>query len=342
MTPSLATLALCLAVPSAAPAPSALDQVLKLLGQKKCDDAFELVAKAEVPSPPTPASLKSAKAVARGAEACRESDPVVALSFSALAAKLAPSDDEVAVTHAQGLVAVKQEADAAAALAAIVAAQPARKAPKAWMLRARLVHESGDFEEAVRLFTGLAAEPATRKEAEPLLALAREGLEKSREVRYPPRRPDATEKPVVEPEPAVRRHESGQVAASFPGQQVGLGGSTTLKARLVKGRTYVFKATGRCDRSLREFVDENPESPGFGNTIRVKPVDTRGPVFGLDFRVQFGSQASRSLGVDVGADDESKVEFVADADDQVIRVFDESNAAKEVTCTVGGFSVVAR
>lgn len=342
MTFSLATLALCLAVPSAALAPSALDQVLKLLGQKKCDDAFELVAKVEVPSPPTPASLKAAKAVAKGAEACRESDSVVALTFSALAAKMAPADDDVVVTHAHGLVAVKQETDAATALDAIVAAQPARKAPKAWMLRARLAHESGDFEQAVRLLTGLAAEPATKKDAEPLLALAREGLEKSREVRRPPRRPDATETPVAEPRNPGRRHEPGQVVAAFVGQRIGLGGSATLEAKLVKGQAYVFKATGRCDRALREFVDEDPESPGFGNTLRVKPVDTRGPVFGLDFRVQFGSQPSRSLGVEVGADDENAIEFVADADDEIIRVFDESNAAKEVSCTVGGFSVVAR
>ncbi|MGC4122224.1 MAG: hypothetical protein QM765_48110 [Myxococcales bacterium] len=342
MSSSLTCLSLLIALAApAAPAPAAgsgaLDQLLKLLGQKKCDDAFELVAKVEVPSPPTPASLKAAKTVAKGAEACRDQDPVVALTFSALAVRMAPSEEEVVVAHAQGLVAVKEEAEAAGVLDALVAAQPAKKAPKAWMMRARMAQESGDSEEAMRLLTALVAEPTTKKEAEPLLAAAKEALEKRKEVAVPPRRPDATEKPMVEPKPSERRHDSGQLVASFPNQTIGLGGSTTLKVKLVKGQIYVLRATGRCDRTVREFLDED------GNTIRVKPVDTRGSVFGMDFRVEFGGrQGSRSLSVGIGEEDENKLEFIADADDQSIRVYDESRAAKEVACTVGGFSVTAK
>ncbi|HEY3445853.1 MAG TPA: hypothetical protein VGK67_05775 [Myxococcales bacterium] len=340
---SLASLALIALVCSAAPpaAPSGLDQVLKLLGQQKCDDAFELVAKVEVPNPPTPASLKAAKAVAKGAAACRASDAGVALTFSALALRLAPSEDEVVVAHAEGLMAVQEPVDAAATLDALIAAQPVKKAPKAWMMRAKMAHGFGDYEEAVRLLTSLAAEPATKKEAEPLLATAKEGLEKRKEISFPPPRPDAVEKPLAETKPAetkpaAGRPAAGQVVAVFDGSQIGLGGEQVLKAKLVKGQSYVFKATGQCTRSMREFLDED------GNVIRVKPVDTRGPVFGMDFRVQFGAQDSRSLSAGVGEPDENRLTFVADADEEAIRVFDSSNPGKEVTCTMGQFSVVAQ
>lgn len=341
MSTFAATLVLAVLAPAAAPAPAPaaapnpLDQLVKLLGQKKCDDAFELIAKVEAPSPATPAGQKAAKAIAKGAEACRKDDAVVALGFSGLARKLAPEDAEVAFTHAEGLVAARARADAVAALDALVAAQPAKKAPKVWMLRARLAHEDGDFEEAVRLLTPLAAEPGTKKEAEPLLASARSGLEKRKEIAFPPPRPAATEKPLVEPTPATRRHQPGQVVEALPGE-ISLRGERVFKVKLIKGGSYLFKAAGRCERAPREYVDDE------GNTIKVKPLDTRGPVFGLDFRVQFGGQESRALAVDVGAADENRIEFLADADEQVIRVWDASNTDKEVTCTMGHFSIEAR
>ena len=73
---ALALLALVASAPTPAPAAAnaqaqPLDQLVSLLSEKKCDEAFTLVAGIAPPSPPTPAGRKAAQSIAQGAAECR-------------------------------------------------------------------------------------------------------------------------------------------------------------------------------------------------------------------------------------------------------------------------------
>ncbi len=338
-------LALAVAATAAAPSPtpptptpSALEQVVQLLAANRCDDAFELLAKVEAPSPPAATHLQASRSLAKGARDCRASDPAVALAFSALATRLAPGDAEIAAAHAEGLLALGDEPAAAALLDALIAVQPAKQAPSAWLLRAKMALEIGDLERAMELLGPLVAEPTTAKLAQPLLEGAREGQAKRKELVFPPPAPKAAEKAAPAPAPKARRHQPGETVAVLPGL-IGVRGSQVLFAQLARGQIYEFRASGRCTRT------PTTRYTTCGEAVRVMPPDSRASVFGLDFRVQFGNaEGSRPLAVGVGEDEESRVEFVADADLVRIRVFDDSTeeAAEQVSCSVSGFSVVAR
>jgi len=311
--------------------PTPLDQVVALLTAKKCDDAFLMLAKVQAPSPPTPEGRKAARPVAKGAGDCLKEDPMLGLALSTLAMKLAPEELEVQIGHAEALVAVKETNEAAVLLAGIVKANSAKQAPAAWFLLADLAHQGRDDAQAVQLLTPLAAEPAWKARAAPLLAQAKAALAQRGDEVAPPELPTPGAKPSGPTGPAPR---SGEVIAKFP-NSIQRRGKDELKVRgLVPGRPYVFRATGTCERELKEFTDEE------GNVYRRRGL---ADVFGLDFRVQFGSSASRSLSMGTGGKrEENRIEFVAEEAEMRIRVFDESSVDDDVACTLDGFSVVAR
>ncbi|HEY3447387.1 MAG TPA: hypothetical protein VGK67_13530 [Myxococcales bacterium] len=333
LSPSLLLLVLCSAAAPAAPGP--LEQVVAHLEQKKCDDAFLLIAQVKVPAPPTPEGRAAAGPISNGAVGCRSQDSKVALALSALAVQLAPDDPQVLLAHAEGLIGEQQRGEAAALLDRLVKAQAAVKAPDAWFLRARLASEEGDHERAVELLTLLATLAAHRDRAAPLLAEANAAVEKSKAERRAlaeaaRRAPPAAAVPAparAQPkgESLARRHEPGTIVASF-GAWVGLGESRVFVAQdLVPGQTYEFQALGSCRRRSQGYAD------------------VRTDVFGVDFRVQFGAEASRSLSTGQnGATDENKIPFVAEASQQSIRVFDASSAGREASCWMSGFSVTAK
>ncbi|MGC4123245.1 MAG: hypothetical protein QM765_53500 [Myxococcales bacterium] len=334
----LISVALC----AAAPAPSALDSLVQQLAKGRCDEAFELLSKVEVPSPPAEASLKAARALAQGANSCRAGDAAMALGFSALALKLAPGDAEVVASHAEGLAAVGEKGEAIRLLDVVIQAQPPKAAPAAWLLRAKLALEQGADEEAYRLLLQITAEPAAVKAATPLFQkFMEEQIKKSKGAdvaRKPPTSPAPTEDATPTSPATARRQTPGAVVFSFPAA-IARHGDQRFMAKLVKGQTYVLKAHGRCERKPRLRPTR------CGGTTMAKPIDPHESVFGIDFRVQFGDQPSRGLSAGIGEDEESAIEFVADADLMTIRVFDESSTSVDeavASCTVGGFTILAK
>ncbi len=324
-----------------AAAPSPLDRLVAHLGRNECDEAFLLVSQVRAPAPPTVEGQSAGRTISAGAVRCRAQDSKVALALTALAAQLAPDDPQVLLAHAEGLLGEQERGEAEAVLDRLVKAQPAAKAPAAWFLRARLASEEGDLERAVELLAALSAEAAHRERASPLLAEARAALavrkaereELAEAARRPaapaptPTQPPATQAPSEEkPQPTSPRHRPGEVVATFKAW-VGMGESRSFVASgLVPGQTYVFHASGSCRR------------------VRMRRADVRRDVFGIDFRVQFGSSAeSRALRLgQEGSRDESHVPFVADASEVVIRVFDSSSAGPEASCYLTDFSVTAK
>ncbi|MGC4122472.1 MAG: hypothetical protein QM765_49420 [Myxococcales bacterium] len=211
--------------------------------------------------------------------------------------------------------------------------QGAAKAPEAWFLRAKLASEENEPERAVELLTALAGEAAHRDRAAPLLAQASDAVEKRKAERVAldeaARRavtvPKAAPAAPAKTEAPFPRHPPGQVVAAWD-VWLSLGEERVFVAHgLTPGQRYVFRASGSCRK------------------VRLGYADVRTDVFGIDFRVQFGSEeSSRSLVVgQEGALDENKVSFVAGGSEQSIRVFDASSVGRTASCYMTGFSVVA-
>ncbi len=309
----------------AAPA-QPLDQLVGHLAAHQCDEAFLLLSRVQVPGSPTRPGTTAAKAVVRGAAECGKEDPRVGLSLLELAARLDPGDVEIQVALAEALVALDEPRDAAAVLDAVIAKHPAKQAPQAHFLRATLALEAGQTTRAEGLLTPLLAEPAWAERAAKKLALAR-----SQQVRR--QAEPATSEPAPSL-PSAPQHASGTVVQAFPGVAVGLGGSATLEVRgLVPGHVYLLRSNGVCEREPKPYpVDE------FGN-LGEKPNLT--PIFGIDLRVQFGNQPSRSLAVGQLRSEVNRIDFVAQGAEMVVRVFDDSSVDRDVRCTVQDFAVVA-
>jgi tetratricopeptide (TPR) repeat protein len=175
---TIASTVILLLLGASPPPADALAQALGLLGVKKCDDAFALLAQIHPSSPPTAKEARAARDLANGAAACRAADPIVALGFSTLAARLAPSDADVLLEHAVGLLAADQRADAASTLDHLMELRTAAQMPRAWLLRGKLASDEGDHAIAVKALAPLMSDAAMRPEAAPLLAASKAALDK--------------------------------------------------------------------------------------------------------------------------------------------------------------------
>jgi hypothetical protein len=130
------------------------------------------------------------------------------------------------------------------------------------------------------------------------------------------------------------------VVGTYPGR-IGRRGRTTFTVEgLIPGRRYVFLATGNCKRTSKVVEHEGWERRRY--QVRRKRTDAA--VSGIDFRVSFGSQPSRSIVVGQnGGLDRSRISFVADASEMQVTVFDESSLQfdDEASCDVSDFAVEA-
>lgn len=346
----LAPLALgpCLA---SAPACPDTSKLVSLLEAKKCEDAFLLLSGIEVPETANCAS--EAHAILRAEAACQAQDATLALDFSALAARLAPVDDEVQVAYAEALIALDQREAAAQVLDRIMRLYPVDMAPRAWLLRGKLASQDQDHALVERALSPLASDPAYMAEVVPLLVKSRAELSKQAEE----------ERKITDILDAVRKtmrdmagsssgptgasgklgatpHVPGAVVAEFPGS-VGNDGEVHLKVTgLVRGRLYQFRATGTCSpvmKQTRQVCDDEGNCYGFGMSKSVS-------LSSIDFRVQIGDEPSRPLLVG-GQDqsEESRVSFVATGPEVNVRVYDDSSfsASESWDCKVTNFSVVA-
>ncbi|HEY3450114.1 MAG TPA: hypothetical protein VGK67_27420 [Myxococcales bacterium] len=332
---------------SAAPKEGPLSELVAHLDLKHCDEAFELISAVEVPPRADPELAHAARAIVRGAASCK-SDPPMALAFTGLAARLAPEDPTVLLEHATLLVTVKHRAEASELLERIIAKYPDSFA-KARLLRARVAAEEADLELAIQLLAPLAADPASKAEAEPLLAQCRAQWQAQKATEGEPaqREARAVERPQREPKGGKGRRESestqprsldqpspdaGKLVSNLSGK-VSLGGEHTFSVKgLRKGQNYTFKASGECSRKAKKGKRKK------GGMVE----DPNRSIFGIDFAVQFGQQEPRTLAAGQGEAELNEIGFTADADAIPVRVFDRSNVEKDVACTFTGFSVVVR
>ncbi|HCF61403.1 MAG TPA: hypothetical protein DFS52_25825 [Myxococcales bacterium] len=122
----------------------------------------------------------------------------------------------------------------------------------------------------------------------------------------------------------------------MPGSIGRHGRTRFLITGLEKGAAYRFLATGRCKRVEKQITVGDCRSGYTSRSWKLTDAD----VTGLDFRVQFGDQPSRSLGVaQDGSKDQNRVSFFADAARMTLSVFDDSSTKTEVNCTIADFAI---
>ncbi len=97
-----------------------------------------------------------------------------------------------------------------------------------------------------------------------------------------------------------------------------------------KGGRYLFKARGECKW----------EPMVVWMVRRWVYVRRQRPIFGITFKVAFGSGEAVLLKVGENRPESNAIEFVADRDDLPIRVMDTWDLPKGVVCTVDGIQVV--
>lgn len=349
----MSSIALGIALLFVAAAPSAsVEQLVSLLDENRCDDAFLLLS--QIPTPPA-ASVAAARKVADGAARCRQSDPMVALSLSSFAARLAPGDAEVLVAYAEGLLAVDQRGEAAAVLERAMKAEPVEAAKRARLMRGRLAAAEQDYEVVVRVLEPLADDPGCRTEVVPMLAESRAALQaraqraqaladSEAEARRRAARAEHEARrkaPGDEAKPKRDRKAAGGFDAArppgpIPGRIGRNGRISFVVGGLQPGKVYRFIAAGACKRKEKRLEID----VGNGQTYERKWKLSDGVIGGLDFRVQFGDQPSRSVGVSHdGSKDGNRIAFTADAERMTITVYDDSSTREDVECTIDGFAI---
>ena len=322
---------------AAGAAPGPLGELVEKLEQSECDEAFELIAQVKVPATPSAELQAAARAVARGAAACK-SDPALALSFFELASRLAPDDGVVAVAHVEGLLAVKQRGEAASLVDKILERHPSEARVR--LMRGKLAAEEGEHELAVKTLMPLTADPAWAEQVNPLIdrskALLKQSRDAEKDLAFAAAQARAQSLTADQAAKSAKPSaESGKVVATLKGK-VGLGGDRSFSVKgLKKGASYVFRAMGTCERKKAA----KPKKKKGGGIIE----DPNRDIFGIDFAVQFAGQDPRPLSAGQSGDtDRNEIPFVADAESMTVRVFDRSGVEKGVSCTFTDFAVVTQ
>ena len=326
MTPLAGLFWLCAAAAPAGP----LDELVRELELKHCDEAFALLPQARA-AEPSGSAMATGLSIARESRSCK--DPAVALAFTGLALKLAPDDSRVQLAHVENLLALKERGEAARILDALLAKDP--DDVRARLARGRLAFEERDYPVVLRVLGPLAADPAHRDEVQSLLDQSRAALKAHQDGAQDLARAEAEARDKAKAvEPALRQAsgpspDSGKVVSSIKGK-VSLGDDHLFVAKgTKKGESYLFRAMGHCSRKQargkrRSGVIEDPNRS----------------MFGVDFAVQFGKQDPRPLSAGQGEPERNEIPFVADTDGVTIRVFDRSSVEKGVSCTFSDFAVV--
>ncbi|HET9452287.1 MAG TPA: hypothetical protein VFO83_15460 [Aggregicoccus sp.] len=266
-----------------------------------------------------------ARALAQGAERCREEEPVLAFALTQRALALAPHAPSLQLAHARSLLALEQRGAAAQLLDGLLRTpRPGRAVhAQARLLRAELAQAEGEPARVVALLTP----PGDSPRARALLAQARAQLEaRAREALAA----DALAQPPAEGEASAEEEEDARVR---PGQEawgtrgvVQGGGQRTFRLRHVRaGRTYVLLATGHCTLS-------RPDA----KRRRTSPAPRE--LFGVDFRAQVGSLEAWPLRMGLEPE-RSAFTFRAPENDPQLFVEDRSSARPGVRCSVRDLSV---
>jgi len=115
------------------------------------------------------------------------------------------------------------------------------------------------------------------------------------------------------------------------GEQLSKGTQRTFVAvGTKKGTRYVFRAQGQCWWIPLRI----PTKTGFIERERTERI------FGIDFRVTFGSDTKQFLNVGERVPQQSELTFVADRDDVPISIVDAFELPRDVMCNVEGLQVL--
>ncbi len=324
-----ALLTLAPAVSLAAPA----DQLISLLEQKRCEDAFLLIQQVKPPPAATAESASQGRRIARASLPCRQRDTALGVAFTELAAKLAPEDPEVLTAHAEALVSLQQRAEAARLLDKVLESHP-DDAPKARFARGKLAFDERDYETASKVLKPLKTDEEYGDEAQVMIVKSEAAMAQREQDEGEPKMlaPETAVKKADEAMKVTKKQPSGKVVAQLKGK-VTSGGSKTFTAKgLKKGQPYLFTASGECTRKGATGKRSKKTRGLHEDPLR--------DISGIDFAVQFGSQQPRTLSMGQHKPDSSRIEFLADAEAMAIKVFDRSSTDKDVKCTAEDFVVL--
>lgn len=321
--------------PAARAAKSAMDEVVSLVEQKECEEAYLRIAEVPTPEKPTAASEKDGRMLVRVVSACRAKDPVIGFALTEKALALAPADPAVQTAHAESLLALQQRGDAAALLDRILE-HHGDEARRARMLRGKLAALEADHALALRILRPLEREEQYGEEVAELLASCTAALEQ--------KHANKADLALAEAEARARAEEAEAALEQAPAVNAGPpvtiplrgkvsnGGEKVFTAKLRKGAAYVFTANGICTRSATKKKRR-------GSRLYEDP--TR-DIYGIDFAVQLGSLPPKQLSVGQFKSERSEIPFIAEGDRISIRVFDRSSVEPGVKCSVTDFSVRSR
>ena len=313
-----------------------LDELVRELELKHCDEAFALIAAAKASDPASAAAAAAGQSIARDSAHCRK-DPAVALAFTELAVRLAPDDRRVQLAHVENLIVLKERGEAARILDRLLEKDP--DDGRARLERGKLAVAEGEHALAIKTLGPLAADGSYRAEAQPLLEASRKALKEQKdseqdlawaaaEARDKAKAVDPALLKASQPSP-----DSGKLVASIKGKVATGDDHTFVVKGTKKGLGYLFRATGECTRKASRSHHRHG-SP--------TPADPGPSMFGIDFAVQFGGQDPRQLAAGQGSPEHNEIPFVADADGVSIRVFDRGGADKGVRCSFSDFAVVVQ
>lgn len=320
------------AVPDARAESGPMASIVALIEKKDCENAYLRIAEIPTPEKPNAQSEKDGRMLARVVSACRAKDPVIGFALTEKALALAPADPAVQTAHAESLLVLNQRGEAADLLDRILKFH-GDEARRARVLRGKLAAQEADHALAIRVLRPLEGDEQYGEEVARLIQTSATALEQRHANKADLALAEASAREKAEKaEQALKAQpdddERTPVAIPLRGK-VGNGGEKIFTAKVKKGSSYVFTASGQCTRSATKKKRR-------GSRMYEDP--TR-DIYGIDFAVQIGSMPPKQLSVGQFKVERSEIPFVAEEDKLPIRVFDRSSVESGVKCSVTDFSV---
>lgn len=286
--------------------------------------------------------LAYARVLVQAAGGCRTKDKVLALNLTEKAAELAPADYGVETAQAESLIATEQRTEGAKLLDQVIEKFPGT-ALRARLLRAELANNERDWAIAAQVARPLTGDPEYGKRATALVALAEHNLqenggEKARLALEEQQVRDNGDKAaaIATSHTVTKGSEaSGYEVWSGKTAKVVHGGSKTFSTKNLKaGSSYVFVATGTCEKPKVAKASRGGRSKK--KSHRQEPLTND---FGVSFKVYIGALEPLALDTDLGVHKRNSLLFRPLEDNPQIRVQDETDSKINVKCSITDIGV---
>lgn len=326
----------------AAPPRSAAERLSlakQLASAKACDEMLLSFESARPDVADASSDRATAQELIAAAQGACASDPAIALGIAAAAGRLAPRDVEILLARGDIELKAGNPGEAAKALDAAIDLAPAEA--RARIARAELALAEHDPALVLKVL-GPVQSGAEADRVRALMQRARVDLEEARaskkrlgEVSLRAERAAEAakrqDKATTFPDEAPLTGEGRLVWSAHAGLWTG-GQGRWAATGTRRGHTYVFEAIGYCHQP------SSWHEPGHWRHRR-KLAGTS--FFGIDWNVEIGSMPKRNLSIDDQERTSTKFEFVADADNVSIRVYDKTTSA-DVHCHLETLMVTSR